>query len=316
MASCLVQNCGGLGKCLNSTGNTFSNYQVICSCSFPFVNQGDFLPRPNIDCAVNFVASIAFWACCLGISVVFIIGLFAAMRYLKRGSSDKTKKENISLFNLMFANICLLITSCLEVSAKYPGQRSVGVDFVTTLFFILHEISMNFHALLLPFIQTGTSILPYALDSYPISKHAKRRLFVIYSVLILFLMIASQLFILFIVFFPNYAEILISCALSFLFLTTFASGFFCTLLLTKLLRSVNQMELHSKDFSMAHQKAVQATKSRAKSTRRISIFVFVLYAPVFLAFASSPILLLKGGWIWIPFVIRLCDACSSSLACL
>ena len=103
-----------------------------CVCTFPFASIGDFATDPGVDCSINLPATQSLWAIC----AFFNFALFA---YTIRAFVFGAKRLNLVERNLIlgcsiFSSLFVVI-GLLEATANSPGERSIGIDPVTTFLF-------------------------------------------------------------------------------------------------------------------------------------------------------------------------------------
>jgi len=291
MAVCL-DNCGSVhGSCNQSL--------AVCECAAPWVNLGDFVPKPWLTCDVHFEVSKALWIVAAVTYAPLVVLLLISLGYVRRGNVTRTRGEIFTIVNLTIGEICGLVVSILEATAANPGDRSIGVDLLTTCFYVVGEVCVTFHAVYLPFIQSGTSVVPFAVKSTPILYRNIRQLALFYAFLFVCI-ILSNLLVIGIVANPAQVGTYIHISFSLMFFVTVASGLLTFAATHGLLNKIQSIQESVKSLNDSQKEGLKLTKKRAKATRTISLVVLFLHSPQFLVFAISPIALFRAGWAWTP----------------
>jgi len=269
----------------------------VCQCDDGYVNVGDFL-KENY-CQVNFATSKTLWGVTVGIWGTVLIGALYALCRLERRSKEALMFEVGILCFEVFCSVCQIIVGSLEASASTPGARSIGLDPLTTGFFIVGNCVVWSLLIIHPISKAQTGV-----SSLALSRAKRARLFYIRCVRFFILMHAASYLI-------TIATLYGDASYGFPVISAFFTLNGVMLLTIALVNVVALWMMHD-DFSHALSSSVQelppsqrATIEKvANSTKRlmvIPIVALLLFVPLMIAFAFSS--LQMQVWIFLPIMM-------------
>jgi hypothetical protein len=127
------EECSGKGVCVvdNATGN------AACVCDYPYTSIGDFATNPSVDCGIHFIATRGLWGVsAAGYLCTFLVSL-RLLLLVQMGHIKINRLEAIMTGLVLLVSALFLCVGVLEACAEYPGQRSIGIDPVTTTLFVV-----------------------------------------------------------------------------------------------------------------------------------------------------------------------------------
>lgn len=156
----------------------------VCVCEYPWGNAADFAPNRELDCDINFRASIAVNLVGAVIWLLSTVSSGMGLLFARRAIWSNTMKERLVMAELLVAALCASSYHILESLAEFPGQYSIGMNLTVTVLWQL-TVSISFIFLFtLPFVRSGTSVVPFAFQN---SMPQLKKIIALVAVIIFFL---------------------------------------------------------------------------------------------------------------------------------
>jgi hypothetical protein len=132
-----TQTCAGHGECVqNFTTVTNNTQDAGCMCEDGWYSSGDFVFTPNVQCDIYGPAIQALWGT-TGLAAAFAACtcLVLLLRLADLPARAVSRTLYACLISQCASSVFNAVTGALKASASNPGDRAIGVDVLTTLFF-------------------------------------------------------------------------------------------------------------------------------------------------------------------------------------